>query len=74
MMVQHAFMSDTATVLSAPDSSTMASCAASASNLLGAVSNGRPVSAATCAATALSKPTCEARGHLTHSFLVGFKG
>ena len=35
--------SEAATVFSAPDISTMASCAASASNLFGAVTNGRPV-------------------------------
>lgn len=42
------FMRLTASVLSAPLISTMLSCAASASNLLGALTNGRPVSAATC--------------------------
>lgn len=36
------FMRDTAIVLSAPDTSTMASWQANASNLLGAVSNGMP--------------------------------
>ena len=46
----------TATTLSAPDSSTSASCAASASNLLGAVTNGRPVSAATSSAKRSAKP------------------
>ena len=39
-------VSDTARTLSAPDSSTNVSCAASASNLLGAVSKGRRVSCA----------------------------
>ena len=34
------FMSETATVFSAPCANTIASCAASASNLLGADSNG----------------------------------
>ena len=38
------FMSAAASVLSAPWAATSASCAASASNLLGAVTNGRPVS------------------------------
>lgn len=42
------FMRLTATVLSAPEASTTASCAASASNLLGAVTKGMPVSLATC--------------------------
>lgn len=37
------FMRLTATVLRAPDTSTMASCAANASNLLGAVLNGRSI-------------------------------
>jgi hypothetical protein len=36
---------------------TIASCAASASNLFGAVTKGRPVIAAISAATRLSKPT-----------------
>ena len=36
----------------APLSSTMASCAARASNLFGAVTKGRPVSSAICLATA----------------------
>ena len=48
------FMSETATTLSAPLISTSESCAASASNLLGAVTKGRPVSAATWRATATS--------------------
>jgi hypothetical protein len=47
---------DTASTLSAPCASTSASCVASASNLFGAVSNGRPVSAAISLATATSKP------------------
>mmetsp|Transcript_11124 Transcript_11124/g.23867 ORF Transcript_11124/g.23867 Transcript_11124/m.23867 type:complete len:330 (-) Transcript_11124:314-1303(-) len=50
------FMRETATRLKAPLSSTMASCAASASNLLGAVTKGRPVMAAMRAATATSYP------------------
>ena len=45
-----------ASTLSAPCSSTMASWLASASNLLGAVTNGRPVIAATSAANASAKP------------------
>lgn len=53
---QHTFMSDTAMVFSAPLASTMASCAASASNLLGAVTKGRPRSSATALATASAKP------------------
>ncbi len=56
------FMSDTAIVLSAPLSCTAASCAASASNLLGALSNGSPVSRARAAATASAKPGEERSG------------
>jgi hypothetical protein len=41
------FMRDTAAVLSAPLISTTLSWAARASNLLGAVTKGRPVSSAT---------------------------
>ncbi len=48
------FMSETATLLKEPLSSTMASWAASASNLLGAVTKGKPLSAAILAATATS--------------------
>ena len=40
-----------AMVFSAPEAMTMASCAASDSNLFGAVVKGRPVSAAIFAAT-----------------------
>mmetsp|Transcript_9690 Transcript_9690/g.24936 ORF Transcript_9690/g.24936 Transcript_9690/m.24936 type:complete len:204 (-) Transcript_9690:736-1347(-) len=53
------FISDVAIVFSAPLASTMASCAASASNLFGAVTNGRPVSFSSCAATSTSKPSKE---------------
>ena len=50
-------VSDTAMTLSTPDSSTRASCmAASASNLLGAVSNGSRVSFAISAANFSPKP------------------
>src|SRR6201996_7580478 len=45
-----------ATVLMAPWLNTMASWAASASNLLGAVVNAMPVILAICSATILSKP------------------
>ena len=45
------FMRETARRFSAPLSSTMASCAASASNLLGAVTKGSPVSSAIFFAT-----------------------
>ena len=45
------FISDAASVFSAPWANTSASCAASASNLLGAVTNGWPVSSASFAAT-----------------------
>ena len=48
--------SEAATVLSAPDISTIASLAASASNLFGAVTKGRPVISAILAATASAKP------------------
>mmetsp|Transcript_9691 Transcript_9691/g.24941 ORF Transcript_9691/g.24941 Transcript_9691/m.24941 type:complete len:204 (-) Transcript_9691:591-1202(-) len=50
------FMSDTATVLIWPLASTSESWAASASNLLGAVTKGIPVALATSAATASAKP------------------
>ena len=43
----------------APLISTMASWAARASNLFGAVTKGKPVSLATAAATFVSKPTLE---------------
>lgn len=42
------FMMEHASTFNAPETSTIASCAASASNLLGAVTNGRPVSSETC--------------------------
>ena len=45
---------ETATTFMQPEASTRASCAARASNLFGAVSNGRPVSAAMMAAIATS--------------------
>ena len=48
--------SDAATVLIAPWLNTIASCAASASNLLGAVVNGSPVIAAMRSATISAKP------------------
>ncbi len=51
------FIRLTARTLSAPEISTIASCAARASNLLGAVTKAWPVSAATSAAKATSKPT-----------------
>lgn len=47
---------DAARVLRAPEASTAASCAANASNLLGAVENLRPVSLETSSAMALSNP------------------
>ncbi len=50
------FISEAARTLSAPEASTTASCAASASNLLGAVTKGRPVSFATAWANWTSKP------------------
>ena len=50
---------EAATVLRAPLISTTASCAARASNLFGAVTNGNPVSLATAAARAVSKPCFE---------------
>ena len=49
--------SDTASCFSAPWLSTMASCAAKASNLLSAVTNGCPVEAAMCWATSTSYPS-----------------
>ena len=52
------FISDTAMVLSWPESSTCASCAASDSNLFGAVTNGCPVSVATSAATRSAYSGC----------------
>jgi len=45
------FIRETASRFSAPDSSTIASCAASASNLFGAVTKGWPVSSAIFLAT-----------------------
>ena len=49
--------SETATVLMAPWVITMASCAARASNLLGAEVKGSFVSAAICSATRTPKPS-----------------
>ena len=49
-------VSDTASTLSTPDSSTSVSWLASASNLLGAVSNGSRVSLAISAANFSAKP------------------
>ncbi|MNS94008.1 hypothetical protein D3C72_1282090 [compost metagenome] len=49
--------SEAATVLIAPWLKTMASWAARASNLFGAVVKGRPVMAAICSATFSAKPT-----------------
>ena len=51
------FISDTAMTFSAPDISTSASCAASASNLFSAVTKGRPVILATSSAKRSAKPT-----------------
>ena len=51
--------SEVANVFRAPLISTMASWAARASNLFGAVTKGKPVSLATAAATFVSKPTLE---------------
>mmetsp|Transcript_12555 Transcript_12555/g.52808 ORF Transcript_12555/g.52808 Transcript_12555/m.52808 type:complete len:221 (+) Transcript_12555:424-1086(+) len=51
------FMSEHATTLRAPLISTIASCAAIASNLLRAVTNGSPVAAATFSATFSAKPS-----------------
>ena len=48
------FIRLTAIVFSAPWASTIASCAASASNLFSAVTKGNPVSAAICFATLTS--------------------
>lgn len=50
------FMREHARVLRAPLASTMESCAARASNLLGAVTNGSPVSLAISAAISWSYP------------------
>mmetsp|Transcript_41084 Transcript_41084/g.136124 ORF Transcript_41084/g.136124 Transcript_41084/m.136124 type:complete len:227 (-) Transcript_41084:702-1382(-) len=50
-------LSEHASTLSAPDASTIASCAASASNLFGAVTNGRPVSLAIRAAISSPYPS-----------------
>jgi hypothetical protein len=49
-----------ASVLSAPLISTKLSCGTSASNLLGAVTNGSPVSAATCKGTMPQNTTSSA--------------
>lgn len=50
------FMNETARTLSAPEASTIASCAASASNLLGAVWKVRPVILEISSATLTSNP------------------
>ena len=50
------FMKATAARFNAPDNSTIASCAARASNLFGAVTNGKPVSSAIFLATKTSYP------------------
>ena len=50
------FISAAASVFRAPDASTIASCAASASNLLGALTNGSPVSRPIQAATRSANP------------------
>ena len=50
------FISDAASVASAPLANTTASCAASAANLFGAVTNGSPVSSAIFAAHGLAEP------------------
>ena len=50
------FISDAASVASAPDVNTIASCAASAANLFGAETNGSPVSSAIFAAVASPNP------------------
>ena len=49
-------VSDTAMVLSTPDSSTIVSCAASSANLLGAEVNGKRVRLATSLAKASANP------------------
>lgn len=53
------FMRLTATVFMAPEASTIASCAARASNLFSAVTNGSSVMSATCFANSTSKPFLE---------------
>ena len=50
------FITEQAITFNAPDTSTKASCAAKASNLLGAVINGKPVSVETFSATFSAKP------------------
>ena len=50
------FMMEHAITLRAPETSTMASWAASASNLLGAVTKGRPVMSETLEATFSANP------------------
>ena len=50
------FIEDAASVASAPDANTIASCAASAANLFGAETNGRPVSSAIFSAVASPNP------------------
>ncbi len=53
------FIIDVAMVFKTPDTSTIASCAAKASNLFSAVTNGRPVTFATFFAKASAKPFLE---------------
>ena len=53
------FMRDVAITFSMPDSSTIASCAARASNLFGAVLNGRPVNCSTFCAKLSANPFVE---------------
>ena len=53
------FISETAIVFSWPESSTCASCAASASNLFGAVTKGSPVSFAISVAMRTANSGCE---------------
>mmetsp|Transcript_5502 Transcript_5502/g.21710 ORF Transcript_5502/g.21710 Transcript_5502/m.21710 type:complete len:214 (-) Transcript_5502:779-1420(-) len=55
------FRTDSAMVLSRPASAICASCAASDSNLLGAVENGRPVRSTSSLATSGAKSGCELR-------------
>ena len=52
------FISETASVRSAPWVKTSASCAASAANLLGAVTNGSPVTSAIWRATRSPNSGC----------------
>ena len=50
------FIRDAASVASAPEANTIASCAASAANLFGADTNGRPVSSAILSADGFAEP------------------